>query len=56
MQMHDLLSCFEEHTVYDKTTNKKKKVDTNIIGAESYEDKVGAEDDDQIWNQDLENL
>ena len=51
MQMHDLLSCFEEHTVYNETTaNKKKKVSDNI-GAESYEDKViestcGAE----IWN------
>ena len=55
--MHDLLSCFEEHTVYDKTTNKKgKKVDPSIIGAESYQDKVGADEDDQIWNQDLENM
>ena len=40
MQMHDLLSCFEEHTVYDKTTKNKTKIDSKNVGAESYEDKV----------------
>jgi len=57
MQMHDLLSCFEEHTVYDKTTKNKTKIDTKMVGAESYEDKV-IEDvcGEEIWNQQLEEL
>jgi TATA-binding protein-associated factor len=50
MQMHDLLSCFEEHTVYDQTTNKnpKKAGAGKNIGQESYQDKV-VEENDEIW-------
>ena len=56
MQMHDLLSCFEEHTVYNETTQiKSTKKPSGNIGAESYEDKVlETACGPDIWNQDLQ--
>ena len=40
MDVHGLLSAFEGHTTYEKTTQNKMKVDSKNVGAESYEDKV----------------
>jgi hypothetical protein len=59
MQVHDLLACFEEHTVYAETTegnNVRNKKNQHIVGIESYQDKVmeGICGPD-IWNEDLEN-
>lgn len=58
MQMHELLSCFEEHTVYNETTQiKSAKKTLNNIGAESYEDKViESTCGPDIWQQNLEDM
>lgn len=58
MEMHDLLSCFEEHTVYAKTTAQDQKIPSSksgIIGAESYQDKLIDDLGADIWEQQLEN-
>lgn len=54
MQIHDLLQCYEEHTVYEKTTSGPKPAHG---GAESYKDKVIEEQcGPEIWNQNLDQL
>lgn len=57
--MHDLLSTFEEHTVYANTTQQKiPKAQNGVIGAESYQDRLVEEiaGGEEIWDQQLEQL
>lgn len=52
--MHDLLSTFEEHTVYANTTQQKiPKAQNGVIGAESYQDRLVEEiaGGEEIWDQ-----
>lgn len=57
MQIHDLLQCYEEHTVYEQSTKGPKKTNNKNTGAESYQDKViETSCGPGIWEQSLEEL